>query len=316
MRRDTLCDAISSIEYELIEEYNDLKEKFDRRKNRMKAWLKYSAVAACLALVVCIGFAVAPIFDRGDDSSGDDVAYALYFGNFLYEPIKVGDHAGYPAVKELMIGATSENRYDIREEHLGEYMGVFPGVESLGIPEGKAYHFAAYPDYDSVIIVERNGNYAFYVSEGNVLSEDVAKDSSSALLVHGLPSSATALCDGFDAPLDLSVATELFACLDGKESIDKSAIEQSKYDAWCELYGESGVFFDGKGFFFESEEKHWEFNAFVNEDLHSLWVKTDKGFQNLLIIIDLKFDYFTFCGNSYILSAEECEALAGLLCAE
>ncbi len=316
MRRDVLCDAIGAIEYEFIEEYTDLKRKLKRRKNRMKGWLKYSAAAACLALAVCIGAAVVPMFNHGDDG-GNDEAYAVYFGNFLYEPIAVGDHSGYPAIKALMVGATSDNKYDIREEHLGEYIGVFPGAESIGLEEGAAYHFAAYPDYDSVIIVERGGEYSFYVSEGNALSDAVAKDSSSAFLTHGLPESAEALyTEHFETLLDIEIAADLFSCLDGKDATDASMIERSKYDAWCALYGESGVFFDGKTFSYESEEKYQDFYAFVNENIHSLWIKTDKGFQNLLILIDLKFNYFTFCGNSYLLSEEECEALSKLICAE
>ena len=318
MKREVLSDAVGMIEYELIEEYTEMKNKFERRKRKMKSLLKYVTAAACLAIVVCVGAIAFPMLDNKDDGGDlDDVYYAMYFGGFLYEPIAVGDHSSYPAVKELMVGATSENRYDIREEHLGEYMGVFPGVESLGIPEGKAYHFAAYPDYDAVIIVERGGKYGFYISEGNAFDESVKGDSDSVFAHHGLPESVTELYTGhFEVRLNSETADEIFACLDGKESADKSSIERSKYDAWCSLYGEAGVHFDGKGFSYDNEEKYWEFTNFVNSDLHSLWIKTDKGFQNLLILIDLKFNYYTFCGNSYLLTEEECETLSQLVTPE
>ncbi len=314
MNKNLIIDAFDSIGDELIDDYFKIAEKLKKQKAKKRNIIKFGSIAACFVLVICIGILL-PIIKKEIDESGNDVGYAVWFGDFLYGPISVGDDAHYPEIRKLSYGATSELLYDIRDEHLGEYLGEIPAMKSLGLSPGKAYRFSAYPDSDAVMIVERDGKYTFYISSGNAVNQGKPTDSSSLFDIHGLPESAVSFSDReFNVIFtDNESLCELFSILSGKLPLDINDMEEIIWRDWCDSHGEGSVTFENGELYYKNAEVREEYVGFVNRNLHSFWVKTSKGFDELLLSIDFSYNNFSFCGNYYMLTDEEISRLLEIL---
>ncbi len=310
MKKQTISNALDNISERYIEEAAEFKIK-----KRTPVWVKWGALAACLALVVCMSVFMLPQLLNFDEEHTGDSAYGVEIGNFIYFPIAPGVDGLYPAVRALSVGATSECKYDIKAEHLGEYIGEFPEIAEFGEPAGKAYRFSAYPDYDSVIIVDQNGKYTFFISDGG-LSSAVSDDSSSVLEAMGLPESCVDIRKANSSePLieDKALLKEVFDILEGKEEVDRRTITEIQWRAWCEAKGEGSVFFDENGLSFRDDMAHEEYIAFVNKAHPSFWYSTDRGFYDLYFSFNADFNYFLLCGKCYMLSDTETAQLVSLL---
>ncbi len=279
-----------------------------------RPWRKWASIAACLALVIGLGTIMLPLLSNLEENGNqEDVAYAVWIGDFLYDPISVGDDICFPEVRALAVGDTSELKYDIREEHLGAYIDSFSGSEKYHIPAGKAYHFAAYPDYDAVIIVEQNGKYHFFISHGGPTREEMM-DSSAVMELYHLPESCTSLLIEYETKVtDRAVIERLFSIIADKKAVSPDTINRIQWEGWCEENGTDSVFFDGKDLSFRDSTVHQLYNDYLSINYHIVWYDTDRGFHEQLLHIDTRHQYVTLCTNHYLLSDAETAELISLL---
>lgn len=295
-------------------------EQADRRtaaKRRRYAWW---VACACLAVVLAIGLPTLMLIPRTEDGGGSDqmadIFYGFYFNGLEYSPISVGDHARYEAVKALQVGATGENRYEITEVHLGEWLGSVPADENFG--QGEIYRFAAYPDYDAILIMYRDGEYNFYISDGNLYRyiRETGKSSSDALFsYHGMPDSITEMTTEIGGePLREEAVAEIIALLSGKETVEYDVYAERAVALWKQTYGTDEVKLSESGGLNysmsdeEIRERLWAMTTPI-----SLWIKTDRGFDMLLIHYYPQFGLFNFSHRFYELSESEMQTLDGLL---
>ncbi len=312
MKENFAIDAINHIDNDLVEEYAKEKEHLKRKRESKKRtpWIKWASVAACFALVICIGALTIPNLIQEQDGGGNNESYAYWFNSFLYESISVGDDAYYPEVRALAKGATSDLKYDIKKEHLGEYIGEFPLVNN---EIGKAYHFAAYPEYDSVIIVEKDGKYTFYIATGNHIEPNLP-NSSIILTTYGLPENCKKINIDRERDItDSAVFEHFFAIVNNKEAVERTDIDRIVWEAWCEENGDDSVFFDGKSLTFKDEITHEQYRIFSSKNSYNLWYDTTRGFYDQLVVVSVEYNYFRFCGNSYLISDAEAEQIIDLL---
>ena len=267
----------------------------------------------------------------------------------IYFPISFEERKRYGLVPENAVGLTPENTYVISQKDIGEFMGVveFCGDESLlGC---KVYHFAAYPDYDAICIVEKDGAYAFYTADGIRTDDTYGQNSDIVLETYSLPESAQAIeILSADETYLFSIEDDkardsLFSLLAGKGNSGLQANEKRFAKAWYDAFGNEDVYYSEKeghcvfrNDFEDEAEKEVktytdaEGNIMVQkpaneaitlyETAHALWsegerlirISTDKGFQTVI-------DYFpsinTFIWHNgyYELSADEAKELNALL---
>ncbi len=316
MNRTQIMDAIDTIEQGFIEEHFVIQEKL-RTKAYTPRFLKWTALAACLCIVLTLGAIFLPklIFPNDGIEDGEDSSYALWVGNFLYHPIAVGDDVFYPEIQKLAAEPGEHTRHNILPEHLGEFIADVEGSDKLGIPDGKAYRFAAYPDYDAVIILEQEGRYTFFIAEANTINPELPTDSDTVFSVLGLPDGCASIRIEYSSVFtDKELSEKLFNCLDGKEAMSLEAIRELHYAAWCAEYGsDSGVLYGGSEFTYESTEAHLRYAEFINSTIDSLWISTEKGFNDILLSIDTTLKYFQISRNYYSLTDDEAAMISELL---
>lgn len=97
----------------------------------------------------------------------DGVAYGLSVhldGNrdVLYFPISFEECVRYGLVPDNAIGLNEDDIYQITEADLGDLIGVVADCEDETFNGCNVYHFAKYPEYDSICIVDTLDGYRFY----------------------------------------------------------------------------------------------------------------------------------------------------------
>ncbi len=135
-------------------------------KKRSSMWLKWGAIAACFCLACVLG-AIGGSFlgDYQPDPVVDQVAYGFMLSedsSDIYFPIGFSERKVYGLVDEDAKGLTEENKYRITEKDLGELMGTVYACEDQALVGCKVYHFAKYPETESICIIEGPGGYEFY----------------------------------------------------------------------------------------------------------------------------------------------------------
>ncbi len=325
MNAITMIEAFSNLDDDLVEKHFRAKETL-KAKPRKKLWYKWGAVAACFMFIICIGIVALPqLLGQGSAmNDGGDVGYAVAIGDFWYSPFGTLDYDRFPEVHHLIkknnVGNSSYLKFNIKEEHIGEYIGIIPAHEKMGRSEGKAYRLAEYPNYDAVIIAEVDGKYELLVCAANYIDPDLRSDSAVILDLYHLPESATSMYiyNGNDSEkiyIDESVFDEFFSIVDNKEGVDYKTINDIQWQAWCKEKGDAdtGVSYDGEEFTYSSHEAREAYVEFVNRNISSLWMETNRGFKDICITFLPDFQYVDIAGGWYLLDDAETARIAELL---
>ena len=137
-------------------------------KKKTNTWVKWSAMAACLCLVIVASVFVLPKATHDTSNQVPDEpaeAIAFQMNGVLYSPITFDERKEFNLVPAEDIGLSKENTYIITDEDLGEQMGKIEQCANealIGLP---VYHFASWAEDDRICIINVNGAYAFYVRD-------------------------------------------------------------------------------------------------------------------------------------------------------
>lgn len=315
MTNRNLLQAMGRIAPELIA---DAAPDVPQKKSANKTWVRWGAVAACLILMIAVTIIIVPHTDRGNQGGHQVERPAIsklqVINGFWYEPLSnpAWYFDQYPELAQIAISKLSD-QYAIKDKDLGEYIGIVPAHEKAGLPEGKAYHWSAYPNLDSIIIVERNGDYTVYIAN-TFMPFDNYHNSSIILKKYNLPKSSISI-EVENMEISLSDSCSIFefcSIIANKEHDSEHAYTNRIWQAWQDERGESGVRYDGKEFSYDNTEIRDEFTAFRTANIQSIWINTENGFE-IHVLFDPKFNYFIMCNRIFNLSQAESEQLSILL---
>ncbi len=325
MTTKALFQAIDAIDAHYIIEAQEeaVIRTHRRRRNRRTA-----AVCACFA-VLLVGALTLPGLLHPARVDGDgqqqmaDINYGFYLNGLDYQPFGAGDYARYPVLSSMQYSIqysiTREQRNELIKRMAGEIVGTVPADENFG--PGTVYRVAAYPDYDSIRIMYRDGNYEFYVSDGNSLyhyfAETGDRSSGNAFAFHGLPESIltvqTELIDG--EALGEENTRELFAILSDREDVEYAVWAARVVALWAQTYGTDEVRLNerGEGLSYDATDRDVYERLMQLTKPQTIWIATDRGFDELLICYYPQFSMFTFCNVMYELQPDEVTAINTLL---
>ena len=201
----------------------------EKPKAKKAGWRKWGAMAACLCLVIA-GIAVHQTgrFREPQDTTIDHVAYGFCLEgnlNAVYYPISFEERREYGLVPDDAVGLNKENTYQITEDDLGESMGIVASCGDESMIGCEVYHFAQYPDKDSICIMDTPTGYEFYVCTWLNVQNDDIDNSDNVLATYGLPESfekMEILSKDFTYLFtveDASVTEAIFEILSGKSNI-------------------------------------------------------------------------------------------------
>jgi len=291
------------------------------RNNKRSYWVKWVSIAACFCLIITAAIIMIPYMSSSDNNDGltqssDSMSYAMAINGFLYEPLSLPEtfYEKYPELENITEKITTGYRYRISAEDIGEYIEIVPALETAHLPEGKAYHWSAYPNLDSIIIVEREGMYSFFVSEGYIFPSESIDNSSSILAKHKLPESAVNF-EVEDYALiitDKSVIAEICAIFSNKEHDADHSYRNRIWEAWRSEKGDAGVSFDGTDFSYSNPQIHEEFAHFFAENIRSIIVNTENGFE-IVLRVDLKYNYILINNKTFNLTQRDSDQLSILI---
>ena len=157
MTGNELLDKLSLIDPAYVEEA----DREPKKKNY--SWLKFGALAACLCLII-IGVVLQR--EPTDGVVTELLGYSISINgdtSVQYSPISFEERRQYGLVPDDAIGLDESNTYKITEADLGESMGVVTECVIESLIGCDVYHFAKYPDTDSICIVDTPHGYEFYV---------------------------------------------------------------------------------------------------------------------------------------------------------
>ena len=287
------------------------------KNKKRNTWTKWISIAACFCLIITATIIVIPYMNSNDSGTqSPDKSYAVSINGFLYEPISLPEtfYEKYPELENVTEKITTGHKYRISAEDLGEYIGIVPALDEAKLPEGKAYHWLAYPNLDSIIIVEREGKYSFYVSDGYIFSSESINSSSSILEKYNLPDSALNLevLDSEVIITDKAEIADICEIISNKEHDAELSYRNRIWEAWQSEKGDVGVSFDGTDFSYSNPQIHEEFAHYFGENIKTIIVNTENGFE-ITLRVDLKYNYFLLNNKTFNLSQEEVEQLSNLL---
>lgn len=328
MKGNDLLDKMELVDPAFVEE-----AAAAPKKNKKKR-VRWCAAAACICLVV--GAFAAGHFnlpgskaeENIDTPASDNIAVnsearsILLEGNanLHYFPISFEDRLRYNLVPEGTIGLSPETTYKITEADLGEKMGTVTVNSDDPLSGAEVYHFAKFPNYDTICIVDTPQGYAFYTAGYISLPDHIGYTSDEALASYGLPSSAESVrilsynsqpLRTVENPDDIDA---IFEILSGKVNSGLIANERRFADAWYEATGNSDFFFNEEDGYCQATDisVYDKVTEFITDGERLIEITTDKGFQ---ITIDFFpcIRSFTFGNGYYELSPEESADLSLLL---
>ena len=318
MNREIISEAMGNISSRHIKEAAEFKA--EEKPHRSKTpWVKWASLAACFCLIISLGIYFAlknPFAELGDnDAQNPDIVYAQYINGYLYEQIFNPEphYQKYPELKNVAESITTGYKFNLSEKDLGEYIGIAPALDKAHLPEGKAYHWLAYPNFDSIIIVEREGKYSLYLFSGEICLED-AQSSSSILAKYNLPENAVSM-DVLNSEvviMDKVKIAEICSIMANKQHDPEFAYRDRIWEAWQSEKGDVGVSFDGTDFTYSNPQIHEEFAHYFGENIKTIIINTTNGFE-ITLRVDLRFNYFTINNKTFNLSQAETEQLENLL---
>lgn len=263
MNRKDLYRSFNEVDARILE-----RSEAASRGKKKPSWLKLGAMAACLCLVVA-GTVVyrsgvpqlpqdetldnkenydATVDHRGEDSTvhgftlnGNDAA--------IYFPISFDERKEYGLVSEEAVGLDQGNTYRITPKDLGEQMGTVTSCGDESLIGCEVYHFAAYPDKESICIVNTSSGYAFYVCNDLYIKNIEGNDFETVLSAYGLPASlehmkvqTSGLQTLFEVT-DKAVIDAIFDLISNKVNDGREANERRFAQAWYDAYGNEDVYY-------------------------------------------------------------------------
>lgn len=319
MRGNELLDKMEYIDPAYVEAA-DVQPK--KKKSVRILW---GAAAACLCLAIGGVAAYLATKAKTPSQTQDTVneAYGFHLNGdstFPYFPISFEERQQYGLLPDDAIGLSKENTYTITKQDLGEKMGVAADCEDAALNGCSVYHFAKYPDKDSICIADTPDGYAFYVCSGLHVENEIGADFDVLLSAYGLPESLekaellTADARHMADVEDHAVMRSVLEILSGKTNGGLEANERRFAQAWHDAYGNDDVYYSEEDGCCRFREEH------AGEKAAELWTKneriiritTERGYR-------LTIDYFPsvrsfVSGNGYYeLSAADAEALNRLL---
>jgi len=254
MKEEKLLDAIGELDEALLEEAEVDVEKRKKRKNIVTGVL---SVAACVCIAVA-GVALTMPDNANHDVTTNTIAmgemaygFTLNENEFIvYYPIAFDERVRYDLVPEGAVGLGPENMYEITEDDLGAPMGTVGDCGDESIIGCNVYHFAAFPEYDSICILETEDGYAFYTANWIDVPDDIGTFSNVAIDTYGLPDSLATMEIQLPDQTTLYTVTDqatidaVFALLRDHENSGLEANERRFAQAWYDVYGNDDVYFD------------------------------------------------------------------------
>lgn len=342
LKEQRIIEALSNVDEKYIEEAAPV-----NKKRKKPVWIKWTAVAACLAIVVGGVFLWK---DRGNDiiaepTFEETVAYGFTMGDAVYFPISFEDRIRFGLVPEDAMGLTPENTYEITEDDLGEVMGIVETSDNESLVGATVYHFAKYPEYDAICIVEVNGEYSFYTSDGLLLTNEIGKSSDFVLEAYNMPQSVTKITvqtgewETVMTITDEETIATICDIMKGKANIGLKEHEKLYAKLWYDTYGNDDVYYDeevGSMIYREAQTEppepvtytdadgnevtYYESNTEDYDKAHALWGEgervvtftTDKGFE-FYMNYRPSISTIGFYDGYYLLTEGEVEELNDLL---
>lgn len=353
MKGNEFLDKMELVDAAFIEDADKLPAK------KKPVWAKWGAVAACVCLVAVgvFGAMSGGLFGTSDEIPpvvpGNEEAEAFGFTlsdneQTVYFPISFEERRTYGLVDTDAVGLTKENTYEITEKDLGELMGTVAACGDETLVGCKVYHFAKYPEFDSICIVETPSGYAFYTTEWLNIEVPIGQSSDLLLDAYDLPESLQkmeVLSHDFTYLFtveDDAICNDILKMLEGRENSGLEANEQRFAQAWYDAFDNEDVYYSEEDgcVRFKQMQSNTQDNTITYTDeegntivqnasspdstlydqAHNLWstgerlirITTNRGFQ-------FEIDYFpsinTFIwGNGYFeISKEDTVALNTLL---
>lgn len=317
MRGNELLDKMALIDPAYVE----AADQAPKKKNY--SWLKFGAMAACLCLII-IGVVLQrePTDGMQDAVSNHLLAFPISLDSApaaLYHPISFEDRQQYGLVPADAIGLDESSTYHITESDLGEWMGTVTSCGDESLIGCNVYHFAKYPNKDSICIVDTPNGYAFYVCHW-LYTEPAIGDTADVLLaVYDLPQSMekmelyTPSLQPVREITDTAEIDVVFALLIGKTNIGLAQSNRRFAQAWYEAYGNDDVFFseESGSCKYRNTDSIEKAQALWTEGEQVILITTDRGYQ---LTIDLfPVVGIASIGNGYYeLTAAESEMLRSL----
>lgn len=317
MTGNELLDKLSLIDPAYVEEA-------DREpKKKSYSWLKFGALAACLCLII-IGVVLQrePTDGIQDAVSNHFLAFPISLDSApaaLYHPISFEDRQKYGLVPADAIGLDERNTYHITESDLGEWMGAVSSCGDESLIGCDVYHFAKYPDKDSICIVDTPTGYAFYVCHW-LYTEPAIGDTADVLLaVYDLPQSLetmellTPSLQPIKEITDAAAMDAVFALISGKTNMGLAESNRRFAQAWYDAYGNEDVFFSEEAGYckYRDVASIEKAQALWTEGEQVILITTERGYQ-------MTIDFFPAVGvvsignGYYALTAAETELLRSL----
>ena len=240
MKNEILLDAIGKIDEELV---------FAAEKSKRKKFpfIKWAAVAAIFAVII-FGAEVKP-FELDPLVQSNQFIKIEGFENVMYGPILGDERKEFGILGEDEIGLTEENRYEITEKDIGEFMGtVVEGEED--IIGSRVYHFTKYPDSDKICIIETPEGFEFYVGYIPVQLE-IGESSDSVFEIFGFPESLEKMEVRYSwgktvFEINGEERERVFEIFSGKENFGPEEESRRKAELFFETYKNEDYVFDEK----------------------------------------------------------------------
>lgn len=330
MKKEDLFEAMGQIDEKHTEEAREAVPA-------SSAWRKWAAAAACFAFVFAGAAAyrtwTVPTAENNTNttatteetvSTENSIAYGMKLEgeNIIYFPISFEERIRYGLVPPDAVGLTKENDYQITEADLGEVMGEIDTCGDEELIGCTVYHFAKFPELDSICIVDLGERYAFYTADGIDLGLKEGHSADAVLAGYDLPDSVTKmeLQNGSWETLriieDREVIEAFCAVLVGKTDMGLQAHNQRLADVWKETYGNEDVYCDGETMHYGSDPAEYDrlsdqAHALWGEGEMVVWLETECGFRFYFLFVPSTNAISGF--GYYPLSPEETDGLVRLL---
>lgn len=315
MNGKDLYRAIGGVDDEVLEQSEAVKKKM--------GWLKWCAAAACFCLILMVIIASRteapeePIYAQTHLACSfrlDRNTAAPFF------PIGLDDCIRYGLVPEDAISMNQDNLYKITKADLGKRMGTAVNCLDESINGSKVYHFAKYPEYDTICIVKTPKGYAFYTCPFLDVDVEIGGTSDLMLSAYGLPDSTVKMeiLDGDNQSLfDIEDAADIkaiFELLSGKINIGDESKSRRYAQAWYKAYGNNDVYYSEEDGMCEYKDSSCrdKANELWSEGECQLRITTDRGFQVYIMFVP-SIRIFIWGNGYYELSPKETEALSALV---
>ena len=254
MKGKDLLKLMSEADVSLIEESENAPQ-VEKKKISKMAWLL--PLAGVVAIVLLIGVGV--LFQNGkkqtsmssEEKRYEDVAYCIYLDNIA----GVEFHSAN-AEDKIRYGLPSDGSDIIfSQSDIGEYIGTVSGIKydrGQELVGKKAYHYAKYPNYNSIIIVELEDSYSLFCAYGYSVDVPLGDSLKDAFTKYGLPEKGVKI-EVYDHNEKLirtiterSDIEQIVEILVSCNNIGYTEPNRRLVQVWNETYGNDYVYLDEK----------------------------------------------------------------------